>query len=259
MSDELSNLWRPQDEKGTRLFTIIPNCILREIIGGTHKHLESRVLLFICRMSYGMKSREETGYLSLGDFEAETGIKKTHLSKTIKGLIAKDILLRGKEKAKMYKYAINLYYYDLPMKHYRITNNLDDLRGDEVVFGALSYKFGKRVEGKRAIVVYNSKGYDKQEIGYIKKDINANIKIDNVNKDYLVDSFIKDVRENNDHGTLLKYMQLMYDSKSDPDIILKTYDTECIRKGYVASDIGNKTIEIAAERFSHWLRLSGKC
>ena len=200
MSNELSKLWRPQDNEGTRLYSGIPNCLLREIINGTYKPTEAQVLLFIARMSYGIMRREQTNYLGLGDIEAETGIKITHLSKIIKELIRKGILLRGKETARMYKYAINLYYYGLTMKYYRIRSNAKEIEDNDEVFGQLSYQFGKSIDGKKSIIVYNSKGYDKQEKGYIKKDINTDIKKDNVNSGLK----IAEVHGNSSYATKLE-------------------------------------------------------
>ncbi|MDD5108869.1 MAG: hypothetical protein PHC29_05105 [Candidatus Omnitrophica bacterium] len=259
MSDELSKLWRPQDDKGNRLYSGIPNCLLMEIINGTYKPTESQVLLFIARMSCGMMRREQTNYLGLGDIEAETGIKIPHLSKIINELIRKGILLRGKESAKKYKYAINLYYYGLPMKYYKIRHSLKEIKDDEEVFGVLDYRFGKPVKDERAIVVYNSKGYEKQENGYIKTDINTDRKIDTTvkNNSYnsLVSSFMKDIKEHDCADTILKHMQQMHVNGYNPDLIILAYDAEWIRKGYVAPDVGKGNIETAEGKFKHWLKI----
>ena len=137
-------LWRPYDEKHRLLWTQMPNGLLKNILLGEYKLVEIRVLLFIARMSFGFQ-REETNYLSLESFANETEIAKSHLSKTIKGLLKKEIILGGAVSGNSRKYSINLLPFGVAMKDYVIGNKDGKIERKETKTGNQSNQFSNEV------------------------------------------------------------------------------------------------------------------
>ena len=174
-----NGLWRPYGEAGTLLGTYVPNCFLKGILSIKLGVVELKVLFLISRMSFGFE-REHTNYLAIKDFKDVTGKANSHLSKAIKSLLKQKIIFRTSKNGNMYKYAINLLPYNVKMKHYRFAVPEDELSSEEFIIGKANYRFGNFAEVEDNIIVYNPKGYSKQEKVYIKKDINTDIKKDNV-------------------------------------------------------------------------------
>lgn len=234
-------LSRPYDEKGTLLWTRTPNCLLNALLGGIHNFTETRILLYLCRMTYGFQNKEETYYLSLEDFVKETGIKKPHLSKAIKKLLDKYVIFRYNKSSDKYIYAINLLPYHVEMKHFRYGKpNYES--GDGVYeIGSIDYGFRNFKDTDEDVIVYNKKGYGKG----IEADINTNINTNkNINKEssayadiipnvvpkkekeerekreQLKDSIIISFREEMERApsleTVLKYMKKMEENKLPP-------------------------------------------
>jgi DNA-binding MarR family transcriptional regulator len=100
-------VWDWLDKNGQLLFTKIPNCLLWAVMDKQITLVETRVLLFICRMTRGFKNQKETRDLGLNEFEKYTFIPKSHLSKTIKGLMKKGFISRRPESGQRHRYSIN--------------------------------------------------------------------------------------------------------------------------------------------------------
>jgi len=160
-------LWRPYDEKGTLLRTGIPNCLLESIIEGDFTLVETRIILFISRMTFGFR-REETNYLGLEDFASEIDLNKSNISKAIKGLLKEKIIFRNMKNGNKYKYAVNLFWYGARMKHYKISKDWDNEINNALnVEGNADYLMGNSGVNEGYVIIYNPKGYDNNEIPYI--------------------------------------------------------------------------------------------
>lgn len=227
-------LWRHYDEKEQSLWTSIPNYLIYAMLQGLYTLIELRIILFICRMTYGFR-REESNYLGLEDFEKQTGISKTHLSKTIKKMLESYTLFRHSKSGNKYKYAINTLPHSVPMKHYRIGTANSELDDGFYTIGCIDYELRNLKDSGKDVILYSKKGYNTSKKAYINKDINKDIK-KNINidtnkdnlaskteKDFpdskysyqeienkkklLISSFREEIEKNNSVDTLVKYME----------------------------------------------------
>lgn len=175
--DKAAGLWQPSNEKSPRLYTKIPNALIAALVGRIYVLAEIRIILYICRMSFGFH-REDTNYLSLDDFKEVTGTKKTHLSKTLKKLLNEYEIFRHSKNGDKYKYAINLLPFGIKMKHYRIGQPNDKLDDGYYEIGNINDDFGNRKDQHNNVILYSSKGYKNHENAYIKDDIKNDKKYD---------------------------------------------------------------------------------
>ena len=77
-------------------FTKIPNKILEALSQTKLTSYEYRVLLFIIRKTYGWN--KETDWIALSQFYESTGILKPNISRTLKKLERRNIIIRGDRK-----------------------------------------------------------------------------------------------------------------------------------------------------------------
>lgn len=186
-------LWRPYDEKHTLLGTYIPNCLLKAILSGKYKLVEIRILLFIARMSFGFQ-REETNYLSLEDIKDVTKIARTHLSKAVKDLIKRKVIMRGSQGGNKYKYAINLLPFGAKMKGYEMSNQGDiigrkvnKISNEDDQFDSRKDKIRNSKGANNDISINKSKAYDNTKSGYKYNDTSLD-KLSDIKSDSLVNA-----------------------------------------------------------------------
>ena len=73
------------------------------LVNGEFTLIETKILLFLCRMTLGFK-RKETNALSLKDFSKEVCSKPGDVSKALRSLINKGVIAKGYQKEKRYGY-----------------------------------------------------------------------------------------------------------------------------------------------------------
>lgn len=100
-------LWRVRDEKNNLLFTQIPNRLLKNMVKGEYTLNELRILLYLCRLTFGFRWKERTGLLSNKDFEKITGIISNHAKEAIDSLLLKKVIFRDTKRLNSYIYLIN--------------------------------------------------------------------------------------------------------------------------------------------------------
>lgn len=255
----IDNLGMVYDNKGTLLGTLIPNCFFRDLLRIKYREIELKILLFICRMSFGF-NRELTNSLELKDF---TGHAKPHLSEAIKKLLKRKAILRNSKNGDKYLYAINLLPYGVKMKYYKIANPMDKLGNKEYEIGKANYAFGNPEKDEDAIIVYNPKGYSKQLKVYIKNDINTNINTDIKKNSATFASKVTEVHSNNSNlggseklflgafknefnknptaDTVLQYLTLMNQTLPEKDV---KYFEDMYTKLYVDTQKTNEKVDV---------------
>ena len=170
--EKKSKLWKSTDKNGSFLFTPIPNVAMQELLLGFYKPTEVRIILYICRMSFAFKKRQETCYLGLTDFAQNTAIPSTHVCSCIKKLLRDDVILRHSKNGELYKYSLNLLKLGCEMKHFRIGK--PDAKLDDGY-----YKIGEiddldnLTEHNNDVLLYSKKGYKKSADLCVKSDINS--------------------------------------------------------------------------------------
>lgn len=183
------NLWRPVDVNGTRLFSQIPNCLLHSVIKGEFNQTQSKIVIFIARMSFGMKGSEETMYLSLKDFKDNTGINASHLSKAIKALLNKKVIFRVKKNGEKYMYSINMIRYGVKMKYYRIGNGNSDKRNGDYVLSNKDYELRNSSVSSSEEIIYNKTDFPRKKKLDINSNIDSNINVNNeIDKEVVINT-----------------------------------------------------------------------
>ena len=228
--DEL-NLFRPFDEKGQLLWTAVPNCLLSLIMDGAYKNNEAKVLLFICRMTYGFR-REDSNYLGLDDFEKMTGLKKPHVSKAINNLLSDYTIFRHTKNGNKFKYAINLLSHGVKMKHYR-KGRVDDKIDDAVYENqSLNYELSNYKGSINDLILYSIKSYENSKKLYIKIDTNSDIKKDN--------TAVATFKSSNKSNNSLQQKSISIQLQKEQEMYKKYSD---FRKNFVATLSENNTID----------------
>lgn len=77
-------------------FTKIPNEILEALAKIRLGSYETRLLLFIIRKTYGW--HKKTDWIALSQLSEGTGISKPNVCRTIRSLVARNIIVRGRNK-----------------------------------------------------------------------------------------------------------------------------------------------------------------
>ncbi len=260
---ESSKLWRGFDDKtGQQLFTQVPNAVMTQIIsGGILGAVETRMILYICRMSFGFGS-DETCYLGADDFKDAMGMQKSHFSKYINKLLQDRAIFRGKEGGGKYKYAVNLLSFGCTMKHYKIVDAGYKLSEKEYTFDNKSYTFCNRSICKSDEIVYKTSGFDSEKKLYIKKDIKSNKKIDNVSSG---SSSSVGATKVDSTTTTTKTSQVSLDSNGRLKSLLKTFEDEVLNNLTKRIQIMSKHMHIvkdagftAGDISIRWHEISGK-
>ena len=83
----------PQLENG---YTRVANELLEALARINLCAYETRVLLVIIRKTYGW--HKKTDWISLSQLTMSTGIRKAHVCRTINSLVARNIIMRDKNK-----------------------------------------------------------------------------------------------------------------------------------------------------------------
>jgi hypothetical protein len=252
-------LWRPYDEKHRLLWTQMPNGFLKNILLGEYKLVEIRVLLFIVRMSFGFK-REETNYLSLEGFATETDIAKSHLSKTIKGLLKKEIILGGAVSGNGRKYAINLFPFGITMKDYVFGNKDGKIERKETKTGNQSNQFSNKANqsgnpksnknnlslGKTMTSVDGQNAYKNTDT---QLDRNSDTQSDNYEQ--VCELFIKKIKKDITFNNILDCM-LQLDGiypNGDRMIFVSMYEYEIVYIDGIENQKNSKLFKEANEKF----------
>ena len=88
----------PQLESG---YTEIANEFLEAVIKTSMSDYEHRIFWLIIRKTYGFKKKSD--WISNKQISSETGILKQHVSRTIKRLLEKNMILREEKKLSIQK------------------------------------------------------------------------------------------------------------------------------------------------------------
>ncbi len=87
--------------QGDKNYTRISNGILEALATAKLSNYEFRILMVILRKTYGFQKKKD--WISLSQFSAVTGIKLSHISRTIKKLKEKNIILKNGRTTGMQK------------------------------------------------------------------------------------------------------------------------------------------------------------
>jgi len=77
-------------------YTKVPNEILEALARINLSSYEVRILLFIIRKTNGWQKK--TDWISLSQLSQGTGIHKSHVCRTIKSLVTRNIIVKGRDK-----------------------------------------------------------------------------------------------------------------------------------------------------------------
>ena len=106
-SQALDYVW-DWHKDGKEFFVKVPTCIIWSMMQGQLTFVETKMILFICRMIGFKGNNKKTRSLTPNDFVKYTRTAKSHISKSISNLLAKGWILRSRELGGGHKYSINL-------------------------------------------------------------------------------------------------------------------------------------------------------
>lgn len=213
MEDYKSNkLWRTKDENNVLLFTVMPNCFMQDYSRDNFTNTEKRILTYICRLSWGFKSKY-TYYLNNDDFERETGLKKSHVSNSINRLLKRKVIIRTNKNGSKYRYAVDLSLYGYDYKGIikdNIKRSEDDGKRNKD-YEKSNENYGKCTNNNQKSNVSNSsKGcYESSEKPYINTYRNKNRKKKIKTFDEFLISFEVEIRANNDINIIVEHLKVM--------------------------------------------------
>ena len=108
-------LWEPY-RNGERVFTGIPQPLMKELITGKLTRNEMILLLYIFRLSFGFNKQKTHCYLGLGDFMRVVGLDRAGVSRGLASLVKKGIIKRHPKKGKRFIYLVNCSKYGIRAK-----------------------------------------------------------------------------------------------------------------------------------------------